>query len=185
MTHDDPPALPEFDRRPPVTDKAVQYRIYRVGTGAGLRIVCLSPDLLGIHTHWIGGGTRPCLSGGVCLPCQHGVRRDWHAWVTGYDPTNGHIRIVELTENAAGPPARWIDSTGTLRGARLTLRRPGGRKTSPLVSEVEAGSVPAELLPPDADRVRCLLRLWRLPDTHLAAISTSDLSGISLKLREA
>lgn len=156
-----------FYERPPGGTERSTVDIVRVGKRQGLRFICVSNEVVGVVTHWIGGKSVRC-SEGACVCQDHPVEARWRGYLAGVGKGKTKIHLFEFTSGVEPDFHDFVRQHGTLRGTAVLLSRSGPRANGKLRVEFEDGLTRESDLPEAPDLVALLSRIYstRLPEDN-------------------
>lgn len=150
-----------FSDRPEASAMPLGFPVVRAPQKGSDIYTLLSDEVIGCWTHFFRGRTQPCL-GDLCTICSPEVRRTWHGWLLGYDPSRRQTYIVELPAGPAMALTKWREERGSLRGCSIELRRKNGKVNGPVQVGTAGPKIDLSLLPPCLDLKPMLLRMWQI-----------------------
>lgn len=156
---DDQEDVGPWARRPLEGTRTRRWEIVRVKAGKEVRGIMLAGDLVGAYTHFWGGRTVAC-DGRACLPCSKNVELRWHGYLPLYSARSRETSIIEVTEACVEVIDRWFSAHRSLRGAMVTIGRPGVKANGMLRARLEEGPLPVEALPAPPDVKSILENMW-------------------------
>ena len=150
-----------WTKRPPRGEAQRLYRLRRCPTKGQLSVVILSHDLIGRHTHYYAGRTRPCL-GLQCEPCGKNQAPAWHGYVACIDLKTNERLVVEVTSGVASKIGEQFDIYRTLRGVRMLLERTSPRANGRISARFAPPAAGTGTLPEAPDLRPIMERLWEV-----------------------
>ena len=166
-------ATPIVEAPVPEPERTTVY-VVSPRVGEPERFTSLSPRVIGVWTHWMGGTTHPCLRpGGVCPGCGEKASRRWKGCLWGWSYAHRRDALLELPADTVRLTVQLRDSAVDLRGATLTCRRVGPHSNSVVTCEVKLGDQRDQRSTEPPDVLAALMRRWGLgeydPPTQNAA----------------
>lgn len=133
--------------------------ILRAGTGTTPALVVLSDKVVGAELHWWNGRSTPHIKG-KCPACDAKRPAVWKGYIAVYNPKTHQINILELTPCCIDPLAVYRQTFGSLKGALITLSRPGTKKNGRLTATITPSNFPQSSLPLCPDVRAALVFMW-------------------------
>jgi len=173
--------MPTIYDRIPADATKYSLHLMRCGQGATIHGIVTSSNLIGLHTHYFGGRTTPCLDT-ECKPCSSGFSSRWHGyfgvWLAGKPR---HV-LLEMTATPSLALQNYHDLHGTIRGAEIEVKRLGRRQNGRVQCTVWPADLSKLVIPPEPIILPALATLWSIPLAafHFAAQSRdpSVIAGI-------
>lgn len=156
----------QFDSTPPPDPNGQPLPIKRTPAKGTLIAIVTSKSLLGTSTHYYGGRTVPCTHE-TCEPCREGTPFRWHAYLSAYSIPHKLHFLFECTAAAADQFVRYAAEHETLRGCAFRAQRSSTRMNARVEIDTNVYTGKDSDLPPPADLVGALARLWNLPVTQI------------------
>lgn len=153
---------PIFSTAPPTQDEGMRYQILRVPPKGLSGPIITSHDPIGLHTHWTGGRTVPCVQDN-CKHCEENCSRRWYGYVMIYAQKSDRQFLFEYTAACAHTIVEYFNSHRTLRGARIDAVRQQGRPNGRVVLYLRPPVAEMERLPAAPNRVSLLSQMWTVP----------------------
>jgi hypothetical protein len=150
-----------WQRRPEDDEVGIRYPLWRVSANRTHRVIVLSHDLIGCHTHYFGGRTSPCEIED-CSACLANCARRWHAWLFTKLLDSPAIGILELTAKATGPVDQYFRAHRTLIGAQMTLCRSPKKPNGKVICALQDIGLDQSSLPKVPDVRDILTQMWEL-----------------------
>lgn len=151
--------------RPSEHDVTAHLSLHRVTPNKPTLAVILSPDVIGLYTHYWRGRSVPCQPFG-CPACEAHQRPRWYGYLGIWNPNNGSIAVLELTPPAIAPIDAWLKRHPSLRAAQIIAKRANKRPNSRLVVEIRPDVYNGEFLPPPPQVERTLEHIWESSGHH-------------------
>lgn len=156
----------ELSNTPPDDPNGQPLPLRRTPNKGNLVGIITARQLLGTHTHFYGGRTVPCTHED-CAPCRDGTPYRWHAYVSAYDLQKHLHYLFECTAAAADAFVKYAAEHETLRGCLFSARRSSTRMNARVEIDTRLYTGSDRDLPPGADVVTALARLWNIPITQI------------------
>jgi hypothetical protein len=156
----------ELDSTPPTDPNGQPLPIRRTPAKGFILGIVTAKSLLGTFTHYYGGRTVPCTHDD-CEPCRDGTPYRWHAYLSAYDVAKKLHFLFECTAAAADAFVKYASEHETLRGCCFNARRSSTRMNARVEIETHMYTGNDRDLPPPADVVSALARLWNIPLTQI------------------
>jgi hypothetical protein len=156
----------QFDASPPTDPNGQPLPIRRTPPTGSLIAVVTSKTLIGTSTHFYGGRTVPCTHE-TCEACQDGTPYRWHAYLSAYDLSKKLHFLLECTAAAAETFVKYAAEHETLRGCVFHAHRTNKRQNARVEIDTHVYTGSDKDLPPGADLVGALARLWNIPLTQI------------------
>lgn len=163
----------EFETTPPVDPNGQPLPIHRTPSKGMLVGIVTSKTLLGTYTHYYGGRTVPCTHES-CEACRDGTPYRWHAYLSAYSFERKLHFLFECTAAASDAFVRYASENESLRGCVFQARRSSSRMNARVQIECHKYSGADRDLPPPADLVSALARLWNIPVTQILMPATRE-----------
>ena len=122
-------------------------------------------EVIGVQVFWMQGRSQPHL-GEECPGCRENKPHRWCGWLAVYDENRMRHCILEISPLCLGTINEFGTQMGTLRGARILLRRPSGKKNGRIVAELQPSKLGQTQIPEPFDLKNELIRLWDAPGKH-------------------
>jgi len=163
----------ELQSTPPPDPNGQPLPIRRTPAKGAIVGVVTSKTLLGTSTHYYGGRTVPCTHE-TCEPCRDGTPYRWHAYLSAYDLQKKLHYLFECTAAAAASFVKYASEHETLRGCVFQAKRSSTRMNARVEIECHVYTGAERELPPPADLVSALARLWNIPITQIMMPGTLE-----------
>lgn len=164
-----------WDHEPPAHERQVVWKIERCPPGAkGAYAIVLSHRLVGTHTHYYGGRTRPC-TGENCTVCEKGHQPRWKGYLACTDKLLQKRLIIEIPARACSTIDEWFCQRRTLRGSIVGLKRIGDKANSRVLATMMDGLVTKETLPEAPNVQKILLRMWEVQEFQATMPTVGEL----------
>jgi hypothetical protein len=156
----------ELSNTPPDDPNGQPLPLRRTPNKSAIIGIVTARRLLGTFTHFYGGRTVPCTHED-CAACRDGTPYRWHAYISAIDlPKHLHY-LFECTAAAADAFVKYAAEHETLRGCVFSAKRSSTRMNARVEIETRLYTGPDRDLPPEADVVTALARLWNIPITQI------------------
>lgn len=154
--------------RAPVDGRVRNWDMLRVRAKQEVCAYILSDQPVGCMVHYFERRSQPCRLPHVCPACESHNHANWHSYMGVLTVRGSERKIFDVTGEAVSAIDKAVGRYGSLRGLRIEAKRRGNEINSPLFAKLLAGETDPESLPPDADIIAMLCRMWRLPDYRIA-----------------
>jgi len=151
----------DWSQNPEAPKGHTRWKVIRVPRHGRIQGVIISTAHRGVYTHYFSKRTQPC-RGENCEACEHGARREWHAYIAVWSPQSQATNLLELTARAATAIVAHVAAGDSLRGVAFRAIRCGGAENAPVEVTLLTDSTTHLALPPEPDITACLLVTWRL-----------------------
>lgn len=158
--------MPTWTHDPPDDPRGYGLPIIRTPAARDLRAIVTSADIVGCDTHFWGGHTVPC-ERPDCEACNHGIRYDWHGYLTAFNPADELHFIFEMTTQAAKHFTAFKKEHGTLRCAQFRAYRWGKKPNGRVCIKIELSACPSHSLPDPPNIENVMAIIWRLPGPNV------------------
>jgi hypothetical protein len=137
-----------------------EIRSPRYGVQVQGYVVC--PKILGVYTHYYGNRTIPHLNDRtLCEGCQAERAKRWKGYLGLYNPAKKELLLGELTQYAALPWKKLLESGDCdLRGALAKITRLGRAVNSRCKLELTLRACKSEALPEAFQILPVLRKIW-------------------------
>jgi hypothetical protein len=153
--------------RPDPDDRSYSVPLTRCPPDRSICGIITSREIAGRDLHYWQGRTRPC-EHPTCDACDAGRKPRWYGYVSIYHPRSHAIAIFELTPACDPAIQAYLTEHGTIRGAKLTLRRSSTKLNGKILAELEPGSYDGTRLPEPVDVRAILHHIWEIaPPIHV------------------
>lgn len=151
--------MESFDTHPPQEASRIPYEIVRCKAGKIVSFYCLSDRPYVVGTHW--NGSRAVRHPRENCPfCASGKEIRWRGYVFGCADHLSPVYIFEYTGGVGYEIGQFWTKEGTLRGARILLKRRGKAKNSPMVVQLGNEFMRSDKLPDVPDLAPFLCRIY-------------------------
>lgn len=174
-----------FEQWPEGEMECQPWQLYRVKGTERLKVVCLSAELIGRHTHYWGGRSVPCTRPAECVPCSRGNRATWHSWFAGVDLAGHNPRIIELTRPPIIVFREYFSEVGTLRCSAWEVHRSPQKDTGKMYARCIKNPLLAEHTMAAPSVALHLCRIWGIGDLAALRLAAGTADGRGDEEREA
>ena len=164
----------QWDHEPPKESRSIVWQIRRTPTGKKAGGLILSHRLVGTHTHFWHGRTRPC-NQTSCEACDQGQKPRWHGYLALTDRELKERWITEIPALAADAVDRYFGEHRTLRGAWINLGRVNNKPNGRVVCSLRDSGVAAGLLPEGPTLQPILMRMWEVRECQTSFPTVDEL----------
>lgn len=168
--------------KPPPKQKT-KVPIVRPKAAQTLRFFLLDQEVTGVWTHWIGGRTQPCL-GEVCecVNWPASKMQRWKGYCMAVQKEGFPLCLVEITPEAYRDCSELQDTTRSLRGSLLTLRRLGTKPNGKVVATVQYSAINVEKPSP----ISCKEALWEVWFSEgEARLTQAKIAGLGINFQQS
>lgn len=141
------------------------YPVLKIFPYHRYELVVLSDRVTEIDAHWTGQRTAPCREG-PCYFCREIELNPlrWQGWLAVCALNDPKIWLLSLTPGAGLKcPGLFLQSSDTLRGASLQVRRLTDSLRGKMMVEFKRHAFPCDKLPKAPDVPACLTAMWQAP----------------------
>lgn len=172
-------------RRPGNDDLDYEWRIRRApADGKPVLYLCISTDIEGVRTHFVGGRTVPHLQRN-CVGCRCGKASEWHGYILAIEDRTKDRVLFEFTARAAGPFTRFFEQHGSLRGLVFRASRTRKDSTAPVRIECLRQAKPDVQIPQETDILPLLARIWHVNLAETDTSTQTNLDGMTTEEKMA
>jgi hypothetical protein len=135
----------------------------RVKATEQLKVIILSPWVMGYDTHWLGDHTEPCTKRhGACTLCDEKKPHKWIGFIHCIEPGGKTSFFLELTDHAWADMKKQASPLVILRGLQFVFSRLRATMKSPVTCSLISNEPYAEHRLPAAKEVEPSLRVaWK------------------------
>lgn len=166
LAWDDSPELPQLRSK---------FKLVRVGRSEKIRTIVLSPQLVGVWTHYFRGRSCPHEEP-TCPACDARNARRWYGYLACWNTATDTRFLLELTPQAAEILLDYQAKKKSLRGLEIFVRRTGDKPNSPCETIIPKEQQSHLALPGDFNVREALMIIWGLaapdPADPNAAVAT-------------
>lgn len=150
-----------WDDQPDMPRLRSKFRLVRIGRAEKLKTIILSPQLVGVWTHYYRGRTAPHEEP-TCPACDAKNARRWYGYLACWNLQSDSRFLLELTPQAAEPLLELQNKKKTLRGLEIYVRRCGDKPNSPCETLIPKEQQSHLALPGTFDVREALMIIWGL-----------------------
>lgn len=158
--------MPKWSNQIPENPKGPALPIKRTPAYKRLVAVVTTDDLVGTHTQFFKGRTRPYEDGNSEASLA-GIPYRWHAYLAAFETSTGLHFIFETTALGAEPFIEYREHHGTLRGCLFEAARWKQRPNGRILIRTKPADLNETRIPPGPDMIKCLSILWDLPSSEM------------------
>lgn len=144
--------------------QAPNLTLIRTRAGTTNKGVCLSRDVLGAEVHYCGRTVPHVEPAEDCDGCKAKRQKRWEGYIAAWNPSGGKIVLLTITAGAADAFEAYAALHGSIRGAMVTLSRPGGRPNGRIVAELQPSGIASTRLPDEPDLFAVVANIWGLDE---------------------
>ena len=153
--------MESWSNRPTRGEVTTATKLVRAKPGKAIGGICLSEDLVGAYTHYWQGRTRIC-EGQGCEACESNRAARWYGYVAIMHETSKEVAILELTAGTIGAIDTHLKRYGSLRGARISVKRAGAKINSKIIATIEQTTIQSVELAPGPCVEMILSKMWEV-----------------------
>ena len=136
-------------------------KLIRAKPGKAIGGIGLNGDIVGAYTHFWQGRTRIC-DGQGCEACEANRAARWYGYIGIMHETSKEVAILELTAGTIGAIEEHIKRYGSLRGARISVKRGSQKINSKIIATIEQTTIQSNELPLGPFVEEILSRMWEV-----------------------
>lgn len=155
--------MDQWSKRPDRGEVTHSTKLVRAKPGKAIGGICLSADVIGAYTHYWQGRTRIC-EGPGCEACESNRAARWYGFLAIAHEQSKEVAILEITASSLQPIEAHLKKYGTLRGARISLKRAGAKINSRILATIEPTVLRDNELPTTPDVEKILAKMWEVKE---------------------
>jgi len=155
--------MPVFTTNLPSAAEEFPYQLQRTPPNGALVAVVSSTQLLGTYTHFINNRTIPCTKPRDCEPCEEGIQKRFHVYLTAIRTDTFEHFIFETTAAGADPFKNYLRMVSEIRACHFKASRPSGKQNGRIRIVCKQADLTKIRLPDPPNVARLMCHIWNVP----------------------